>query len=76
MAVRSWQSMKTQYCGRADEEVSLEADMVFPSETLPDQPPRILAHRCSHAMICNQYNQAACVWAGTNPTYDPFAERS
>jgi hypothetical protein len=76
MAVRTWQPLKTQYCGRADEEVSLEAEMVFPSETLPDQPARVLAHRCSQAMACNQFNQAACVWAGTNPTYDPFAERS
>ncbi len=76
MAVRTWQALKTQYCSRADEQVSLEADLVFPSESLPDQPARILAHRCSHALSCNPADQAACVWCGTNPTYDPFAERS
>jgi len=75
MAVRTWESLKTQYCSRAVTEVSLEAEVVYPSEMLPDQPPRILAHRCSYALACNQFNQATCVWAGTNPGYDPFAEK-
>lgn len=75
MAVRTWQSMKTQYCRRADDDVSLEAEIVFPSENLPEQPARVLAHRCSRGMDCNLYNEATCIWAGTNPAYDPFAER-
>jgi hypothetical protein len=23
-------------------------------------------------LYCNQFSQAACVWAGTNPDVDPF----
>jgi hypothetical protein len=59
-----------------NEEVHLEADMVFPAESLPDQPGRVLAHRCSHGVQCNLMNKAACVWAGTNPAYDPFVEKA
>lgn len=76
MALRIWESLKTQYCSRAGIEVSMQADLVYPSESLPDQPPRVLAHRCSNAMACNQFSQASCVWAGTNPGYDPFSEKA
>ena len=49
MAVKTWQTIKVRYCHHADAEVELEAQTVYPAEWLPDQPPRILAHRCSHA---------------------------
>jgi hypothetical protein len=52
-------------------EVALEAEMLYPMDELPD-PPRVLSHRCSHGQECNQLGKAACVWAGTNPDYDPF----
>jgi hypothetical protein len=74
MAFRTWQPIKICYCQHAGEEVALEADMVFPAEWLPEQQPRILAHRCSHAMECNMDERPSCVWAGTNPVFDPFSE--
>jgi hypothetical protein len=74
MAVKTWQTIKVVYCHHAMAEVGLEAELIYPAEFLPDQPPRVAAHRCSHAYICNLDNRPSCVWAGTNPTYDPFKE--
>ncbi len=74
MALRTWEITKVRYCPQVSKEVGLEAHLVYPAEWLPDQPPRVLAHRCSEALICNLNDRATCVWAGTNPNYDPFAE--
>ena len=76
MAIRTWETLKTQYCSRVDAEVSFEAEMVFPPEYLPDQPARVPAHRCSQAMTCMLADAPTCVWAGSNPSYDPFAEKA
>jgi hypothetical protein len=73
MAVKVWQTIKVRYCSHAEAEVGLEAEVIYPSDILPDQPPRIHAHRCSHAFACNLDNRPSCVWAGTNPNFDPFA---
>ncbi len=73
MATKNWESLKTAYCTRSGVDVTLEAEMIYPAEFLPEQPPRITAHRCSHALECNQETRASCVWAGTNPGYDPFS---
>jgi len=75
MAVKTWQTIKIKYCHHAGVEVGLEAEVVHPSEWLPDQPPRIHAHRCSHGMACNLDGRPSCIWAGTNPAYDPFIEK-
>lgn len=74
MAYKNWQVVKVRYCEHAGTEVSMEAELVFPAEFLPDQQPRVLAHRCSRAIACNLDGRASCVWAGTNPLYDPFSE--
>lgn len=73
MAEKIWEPVQKAYCARAECDVFLEAELVYPAEHLPEQPGRILAHRCSHALECNQENQAACSWAGTNPGFDPFS---
>jgi hypothetical protein len=72
MAVKTWQSVKIQYCSHAGSEVAFEAQVIYPAEHLPEQLPRVSAHRCSHAMQCNLFKQPSCVWAGTNPNMDPF----
>ncbi len=74
MAQKTWETLKICYCKRAGMEVGFEAEVVYPAEFLPDQAPRVLAHRCSNGTECNQSSKAACIWAGTNPTYDPFSE--
>jgi len=71
VAERKWETSKVCYCEHVMREVALEADVLYPMDFLPD-PPRVLAHRCSHGVECNQFAKAACVWAGTNPNYDPF----
>ncbi|MCL4559688.1 MAG: hypothetical protein M1281_03610 [Chloroflexi bacterium] len=76
MALRTWQSIKSQYCPHAEAEVYLEAEVVYPAEWLPEQPARVLAHRCSRGVLCNQNSSGGCVWSGTNPSYDPFSERA
>jgi hypothetical protein len=73
MAWVMWKPIKEQRCERMDEEVALEARIVYAAEFLPDQPPRILAHRCSKGLECNQMDTPTCIWAGTLPGYDPFA---
>jgi hypothetical protein len=72
MAFKTWQALKVCYCQHVDSEVALEAEVVYPAEFLPDQAPRILAHRCSQAMVCNLDHRSSCVWSGTNPAFDPF----
>ncbi len=68
-----WKRIKSIYCEKAGEQVSLEAKYILPATFLPDQPPRIVSHRCSLGFSCNQLEGSTCHWAGTLPGYDPFA---
>ena len=74
MTYRTWQTIKVHHCNHIDEDVAMQANIVFPAEWMPEQPPRILAHRCSRGMDCNLNARPSCIWAGTNPGYDPFLE--
>lgn len=74
MAEEQWNVIKVCYCDHVNEEVGLEARVIYPAEWLPEQPPRVVAHRCSHGLQCNREGRPSCVWAGTNPAFDPFAE--
>jgi hypothetical protein len=76
VAIRKWEVVKIAYCERAGEDVALEADVVYPASFLPEQPPRIITHRCSRGLVCNSFRQPGCCWSGTNPDYDPFKEPS
>lgn len=71
MAERTWETGKLCYCERIQRQVTLETELLYPIDYLPD-PPRILSHRCSHGVHCNLFSTPSCVWAGTNPAYDPF----
>ena len=72
MAIKIWQPLKIQFCEHVDGEVTLEAEAVYAVDILSDQPPRLLAHRCSRGFECAMDKTATCKWAGTNPGYDPF----
>lgn len=72
MAHSIWKPIKRSFCDRVNEEVFLQARIVYPSGVLMDQPPRIEGHRCSKGMECNLFDKATCCWAGTQPNYDPF----
>jgi len=74
MTEKTWETLKVQYCQHVDQKVGLQAQLVYPPEHLPDQPGRILAHRCSHGSACNLDGRPSCIWAGTNPAFDPFKE--
>lgn len=74
MSTKTWEVIKVRYCHHAGEEVGLEAELIYPAEWMPEQAPRVNAHRCSHAFACSMDGRPSCVWAGTNPTVDPFAE--
>ena len=67
MAFRTWHVNKIKYCELAGSEVVLENEVIYPAENLPDQPPRVNAHRCSSAVICNQTDRPGCIWSGKNP---------
>jgi hypothetical protein len=72
MAQKKWQISKSLYCEHVGLEVSLETQVVYPPEHLPDQPPRVLAHRCSNALECNKIEKMVCIYSGTNPDYKPI----
>jgi hypothetical protein len=74
MTVKDWQVLKMMYCSHAEKDVRLEAELVYPAEWMPYQQPRVLAHRCSNGIECNLEGRPSCVWAGTNPAFDPFIE--
>ncbi len=75
MAVKTWQTVRVRFCDHAGADVSLEALVIYPAEHLPDQAPRVIAHRCSHALACNLESRPSCMWAGTNPAFDPYKEQ-
>jgi hypothetical protein len=72
MAEKVWQPIKVCFCEHVNQDVEFEAEVVYPTDLLPDQAPRVIAHRCSHGMQCNQDGRPSCIWAGTNPLVDPF----
>jgi hypothetical protein len=74
MTEKTWETLKVQYCQHVDQKVGLQAQVVYPPDIMPDQPPRILSHRCSHGFACNLDGRPSCIWAGTNPAFDPFKE--
>ena len=74
MAKSFWKPIKRSMCDRVNEEVFLEARVVYPSGILASQPPRIEGHRCSKGLDCNLFDKPTCCWAGTQPGYDPFKE--
>jgi len=74
MTHRAWETIKVCYCQHANQDVGLQVELVYPAEWLPEQAPRILARRCSQGMACNLDGRPSCIWAGTNPAFDPFTE--
>lgn len=72
MAVKVWEEIEVIYCDHLGCKVALEAQAIYPAEHLPDQPARVIAHRCSKAADCIMMDKASCVWTGANPLYDPF----
>ena len=72
MTQKQWYVSKVCYCEHVQHEIALETLVVLPSEFLPEQPPRIISHRCSEALECNGINKPACAWCGTNPDYRPM----
>jgi hypothetical protein len=74
MSTKTWEVLRTCYCHHIDQQVALEALLVYPPDLLPDQSPRVLAHRCDQGLRCNLDGRPSCQWAGTNPSVDPFSE--
>ncbi len=72
MSEKVWQPIKVCFCEHVNQDVAFEAELIYPADLLPDQAPRVIAHRCSHGMQCNQDGRSSCIWAGTNPLVDPF----
>ena len=72
MAEKKWYVSKVCYCEHVGREISIETQVVLPAEYLPEQAPRVIAHRCSDALECNSINKPACAWCGTNPNYRPL----
>lgn len=74
MAVIRWMPEKSCFCNRVGEVVTLEVEIIYPSDVMPDMLERVLAHRCSHASQCMLFQRPTCVWSGGLPEFDPFEE--
>ena len=59
MAQKKWQIEKFHYCEHVGQEVELEVQVVYPADQLPDQPPHVIAHRCSKALASSTRAGAA-----------------
>jgi hypothetical protein len=71
MAQKKWQVSQIRYCEHVGQEVALEVELVYPAEQLPDQPPQVIAHRCSKALECNRRDMMSCAYCFTNPDQKP-----
>ncbi|MBK9925901.1 MAG: hypothetical protein IPP66_11490 [Anaerolineales bacterium] len=71
MTQKKWQISKIRYCEHVGHEIFLESQVVYPSDQMPDQPPHVVAQRCSHALECNAMDKMVCAWCGTNPDVRP-----
>jgi hypothetical protein len=71
MTKQQWEVSMIRYCELVGHPVALEVNVVYPPEHLPDQPPHVIAHRCSNAIECNKLDKMTCAWCGTNPDYYP-----
>ena len=67
MAQKKWQVEKVHYCEHVGQQVALEVQVLYPADHLPDQPPHVIAHRCSKALECNQLDKPVCSYCFTNP---------
>ncbi|HNK62544.1 MAG TPA: hypothetical protein PKL78_04500 [Anaerolineales bacterium] len=67
MAEKVWQVEKVKYCEHVGQEVEIESQVIYPADILPEQPPRVVAHRCSHSLECNLVEKPSCNLCGTNP---------
>ena len=72
--IKDWQSIKVCYCHHVGKDVGLEAQVVYPADVLPDQPPRVICASLLACFVCNLDGRPSCMWAGTNPAFDPFLE--
>jgi hypothetical protein len=71
MAQKEWQVEKVHYCEHVGQAIALEVELVYPADHLPDQPPHVVAHRCSKALECNQQDKMVCSYSFTNPDLKP-----
>ena len=71
MTQKKWQIEKIHYCEHVNAQVALEVQVVYPAEYLPDQPPHVIAHRCSKALECNKVDKLVCAYCFTNPDVKP-----
>jgi hypothetical protein len=70
MAEKVWEVTKIRYCDHVAHVVTIETQLIYPADILPDEP-RIAARRCSNAKECNLYDKPSCIWCGTNPNFEP-----
>jgi hypothetical protein len=69
MAWETWRTVKETRCKFLQDQVRLEARLLYAADILPDQPPRVLAYRCSDGQDCDRFNQADCPWGILTPTH-------
>ena len=53
----------TCFCQHAKGDVHIASTVVFPADTLPDSPPRVINRSCNHFVDCSLRDKSECAWA-------------
>jgi hypothetical protein len=57
------QSQVEHFCSHANCNVVLKTTYIYPSDIMPETPPRINQRSCSHYFTCSLQDKSACVYA-------------
>lgn len=60
MAWETWQTVKRARCEFVKGEVALQSKLIYATDLLPDQPPRVVDYRCSSGENCNRFDHSDC----------------
>ncbi len=61
-----------RFCAHANCKVTLKTSYIFPADILPETPPRLHQRQCSHYLVCNLQDKAACTFSVTQVRKGPI----
>lgn len=62
---RVYQTQDLKFCSHANCKVELKTTYIYPSDIMPETPPRINQRSCSHYFTCSLLDKSACTYAVT-----------
>ncbi len=74
MSSKSWEVIKTCYCQHIDTKSGWKPSWSIRLNGCRTRRRAFLPIVARKAVSCNLDGRPSCVWAGTNPVFDPFIE--